>query len=246
MLQVAVARPQQAHAPHVQNIRGVGVGVLVLATIADNQAEIQARVPDTKALAHHLVGLCHLYRPRAPRTQGSARHGKTSHPISILHARIAKVRGDAINELAADLAKTQGRIVVEGLKAAGMLRQKGLARARSRRRGLSAAALAQVDAHLAHKCGWCGSELGEGDRWIPSSQLCHWCRHQRDDDGAFNLAGYQNSGWRAVGPVGPFVKRGAEGKTGPRPAAGVEAQNPCREGVRLRGLTNLHSVAAPG
>jgi putative transposase len=74
----------------------------------------------------------------------------------------------------------------------------------------------------------------EADRFFPSSKTCHACehvqdigwseywscearkaQHQRDDNAAINLAKAAN-----LGAVGAPVKRGAEHKTGPRPAAG--------------------------
>jgi putative transposase len=108
------------------------------------------------------------------------------------------------------LAKTHGRIVVEGLDAAGMLRQRGLSGARARRRGLSDAALGTPGRHLSYKAGWYGSALVVADRWFPSSKTCHACghvqdigwaqqwqcdacsaSHQRDDNAAINLARYE-------------------------------------------------------
>ena len=47
--------------------------------------------------------------------------------------------------------------------------------------------------------------------------------HQRDDNAAVNLARYEES-VSVVGPVGAAVKRGADRKTGPRPAGGCEAR----------------------
>jgi putative transposase len=46
--------------------------------------------------------------------------------------------------------------VVEGLDAAGMLRQKGLTGARARRRGLSDSALGETRRQLDYKTGWYG------------------------------------------------------------------------------------------
>jgi len=131
------------------------------------------------------------------------------------------------------------------MTAAGMLAQKGLPGARSRRRRLADAGLAQVRARLRYKQAWYGCRLVEADRFYPSSQICSACglqtaigwaeewdcpgcaaRHHRDDNAAVNLARYPDSGWQAVGPVGSRVKRRAGGKTGPGPARGVEAPNP--------------------
>jgi putative transposase len=140
--------------------------------------------------------------------------------------------------------------VVEGLDAAGMLRQKGLTGARVRRRGLSDSALAEPRRQLAYKTGWYGSNLVIADRWYPSSKTCHACghvqeigwaehwtcnpgnggcgvRHQRDDNAAINLARYEDTsppGDSAVGPVRAAVKRRADRKTEPGPAGGDEAR----------------------
>jgi putative transposase len=151
---------------------------------------------------------------------------------------VAAVRQHAIHNLTARLAKTHGVIVVEGLDAAGMLRQKGLPGARARRRGLSDATLGQPRRQLRYKCAWYGSTLVEADRFFPSSKTCqlcghvqdigwseHWsceaCKagHQRDDNAAINLARAAS-----LGAVGAPVKRGAEHKTGPRPAAGEDTR----------------------
>jgi len=50
-------------------------------------------------------------------------------------ARLAAIRRHEIHRLTTRLATTHGRIVVEGLDAAGMLRQHGSPGARARRRG---------------------------------------------------------------------------------------------------------------
>ncbi len=157
----------------------------------------------------------------------------------------ADIRADAISKLTTALAKTHGMVVVETLNSAGMLAQKGLPGARSRRRKLADAGLAQARARLRYKQAWYGCRLIEADRFYPSSQICSACdrqtaigwaaewdcpgcgaHHHRDDNAAVNLARYLGSGWQAVGPVGSRVKRRAGGKTGPGPARGVEAPNP--------------------
>ena len=167
------------------------------------------------------------------------------------------------------LAKTHGRVVVEGLDAAGMLRQKGLTGARARRRGLSDSALGGLRRLLSYKTGWYGSTLIEADRWFASSKTCHACghvqeigwaqhwtcdqcrlTHQRDDNAAINLARWEEPA-TVVGPVGAAVKRRADRKTEPRSAGGDEARkgerrHPTleqpRDGVRVAlPLTITHS-----
>ena len=228
-----------------ESVIGVDVGVRRLATVAAPDGTILDVAENPRALDRHLAELRRAYRDRSRRKEGSIRYGDANREIARLHRRIADVRTDAISKLTTRLAKTHGTVVVETLNAAGMLQQKGLPGARTRRRRLADAGLAQVRTRLAYKQAWYGFRLVEADRFYPSSQICSKCdlqtaigwaqewdcpgcgtHHHRDDNAAVNLARYPSSGWQAVGPVGSRVKRRAGGKTGPRPARGVEAPNP--------------------
>jgi putative transposase len=242
---VLIQRPVQPRAALPSPRVGVDVGVRVLATVADSHGEILQRVPNPRPLEAALKQLRHLSRERSRRTRGSARYTETQQKITRLHRRVAGIRGHHLHVLTTGLAKTHGEIVVEGLDAAAMLRQKGLAGARARRRGLSDSALGEARRQLAYKTGWYGSRLIVADRWFPSSKTCHACghvqdigwaehwtctgcgaRHQRDDNAAINLARYEppSAGDSAVGPVRAAVKRRADRKTGRRPAGGDEAR----------------------
>jgi putative transposase len=243
---VLIQRPVQPRAARPGSRVGVDVGVRVLATVASSRGEILRRVPNPRPLEAALKQLRHLCRERSRRTRGSVRYTQTSSKIARLHRRIAGIRGHHLHVLTTGLAKTHGEIVAEGLDAAGMLRQKGLAGARARRRGLSDSGLGEARRQLGYKTGWYGSRLIIADRWFPSSKTCHACGrvqeigwaeywtcagcgagHQRDDNAAINLARYEDAsspGGSAVGPVGAAVKRRADPKTGPRPAGGDEAR----------------------
>ena len=236
-VKVAASRPQQPGVAEPSSVVGVDVGMRRLATVATAQ-QVIAVVDNPKALERRLKELRRLDRQRSRRASGSSRYRETANKVTRLHAQVAAVRQHAIHNLTARLAKTHGVIVVEGLDAAGMLRQKGLPGARARRRGLSDAALGQPRRQLRYKCAWYGSTLVEADRFFPSSKTCqlcghvqdigwseHWsceaCKaeHQRDDNAAVNLARAAS-----LGAVGAPVKRGAEHKTGPRPAAGEDTR----------------------
>ena len=224
---------------------GVDVGVRVLATVADQDGEVIERVPNPRPLDAALTQLRRLSRKRSRRTRGSRRYAQTQRQIARLHRQVASIRGHHLHKLTTRLAKTHGEIAVEGLDAAGMLRQKGLTGARARRRGLSDSALGETRRQLAYKTAWYGSRLVIADRWYPSSKTCHayghvqeigwnehWicngCEtsHQRDDNAAINLARYEppTMGDSALGPVGAAVKRGADRKTRPRRAGGEETR----------------------
>jgi putative transposase len=232
-VRVLVQRPQQSGVAVPGSRVGVDVGVRRLATVADADGVVIARVENPRPLDAALSELRHVSRARSRCTKGSRRYRERTTEISRLHRRVNDIRTHHLHVLTTRLAKTHSRIVVEGLDAAGMLRQKGLPGARARRRGLADAALGTPRRHLSYKTGWYGSNLVVADRWFPSSKTCHACehvqdigwdehwqceacsaRHQRDDNAAINLARYEDT-ISAVGPVGAAVKRGADRKTGP-------------------------------
>ena len=241
-VRVLVQRPQQPGVAHPDSRVGVDVGVRRLATVADADGNVVERVPNPRPLEAALRKLRHVSRARSRCTKGSRQYRERTTEMSRLHRRVNDVRTHHLPCLTTRLAQTHSRIVVEGLDAAGMLRQKGLPGARARRRGLSDAALGTPRRHLSYKTGWYGSRLVVADRWFPSSKTCHQCEHvqdigwaehwqcdacsfthQRDDCAAINLARYEEVS-SVVGPVGAAVKRGADRKTGPRPAGGREAR----------------------
>jgi putative transposase len=241
-VRVLVQRPQQPKVAHPGSRVGVDVGVRRLATVADADGTLLERVRNPRPLDAALKELRHASRARSRCVKGSRRYRERTTEMSRLHRRVNDVRTRHLHVLTTRLAKTHGRIVVEGLDAAGMLRQKGLPGARARRRGLSDAALGTPRRHLAYKTRWYRSQLMVADRWFPSSKTCHLCRHvqdigwdekwqcdgcsvihQRDDNAAVNLARYEAT-VSVVGPVGAAVKRGADRKTGPRPAGGRQAR----------------------
>ncbi|MDT5185773.1 MAG: putative transposase [Mycobacterium sp.] len=241
-VRVLLQRPQQPNVALPGSRVGVDVGVRRLATVANDGGAVLEQVPNPRPLDAALKELRHASRARSRCTKGSRRYRERTTELSRLHRRVNDVRTHHLHVLTTRLAKTHGRIVVEGLDVAGMLRQQGLSGARARRRGLSDAALGTPRRHLSYKTSWYGSQLVVADRWFPSSKTCHDCghvqdigwserwqceacsqSHQRDDNAAVNLARYEETS-SVVGLVGAAVKRGADRKTGPRPAGGREAR----------------------
>ena len=261
-VRVLVQRPQQSGVAQPGSRVGVDVGVRRLATVADADGVVLDQVPNPRPLDAALRELRNVSRARSRCVKGSRRYRERTIELSRLHRRVNDVRTHHLHVLTTRLAKTHGRIVVEGLDAAGMLRlrQKGLPGARARRRGLSDAALGTPRRHLSYKSAWYGSQVVVADRWFPSSKKCHACGHvqdigwdekwqcgacsasvhQRDDNAAINLARYEEP-VSVVGPVGAAVKCGADRKTRPSRAGGREARKgrsrnaaeQPREGVRV-------------
>ncbi|HEU0190959.1 MAG TPA: IS607 family element RNA-guided endonuclease TnpB [Mycobacterium sp.] len=245
-VRVLVQRPQRPGVAQPGSRVGVDVGVRRLATVVTDTGEVLEQVPNPRPLDAALRELRHVSRARSRCVKGSRQYRARTIEISRLHRRVNDVRTHHLHVLTTRLAKTHGRIVVEGLDAAGMLRQKGLSGARARRRGLADAALGTPRRHLSYKTVWYGPQLVVADRWFPSSKTCHVCKdvqdigwtehwqcqscsatHQRDDNAAINLARYEDTDTTSdsvVGPVGAAVKRGADRKTRPGRAGGREAR----------------------
>jgi len=219
-VKVAVLRPQQPGTVSPASVVGVDLGVRRMATIATSEGVI-ATVDNPRVLERRLSELRYLNRQRGRRTPGSVRYRETVAKISQLHAEVASARRNAIHALTTRIAKTHGTIVIEDLNIEGMVHQKGVAGARSRRRQLSGAAMGEGRRQIRYKCTWYGATLIEADRFFPSSKMCHCCGHvqdigwseqwtcevctvvhQRDDNAAINLARLAS-----LGSVGAPVKR---------------------------------------
>jgi len=125
-VRVLVQRPQQPNLALPESRVGVDVGVRRLATVASAEGTVLEHVPNPRPLDAALTELRHASRARSRCTKGSRRYRERTTEMSRLHRRVNDVRTHHLHVLTTRLAQTHGRIVVEGLDAAGMLRQKGL------------------------------------------------------------------------------------------------------------------------
>ncbi len=87
--------------------------------------------------------------------------GDTRGRLARAHARVGRIRADAMHKLTTHLTRTHGTIVVEKLSVAGMMRNRRLARA------LADASMAELRRQLIYKCGWYGSRVVEADTFLP-------------------------------------------------------------------------------
>ena len=155
---------------------GVDVGVGMMAVCSDGTV-----VENPKPLVSGTKRLRRLDKAIA-RSQNI--HGKSAHSNRRerlyarrrnLHARVVNVRNDHHHKATTAIAKSSGRVVVETLNVAGMMRNRRLARA------IVDAGMAEFLAKLEYKCGWYGSEYVKADRWFASSKLCSHCGWKNND-----------------------------------------------------------------
>ena len=155
---------------------GVDVGVETLAVCSNG-----LKVGNPRALK---AGLRRLRRVDKAIARSKNVHGKTNHSNRRerlyskrrnLHARTVNLRNDCHHKATAEIAKSAGRVVVETLHVAGMMRNRRLSRA------IADAGMPGFLAKLEYKCLWYGAELVKADRWFPSSKLCAHCGWRNED-----------------------------------------------------------------
>ena len=155
---------------------GVDVGVGITAVCSDGRM-----VENPKALA---PALRRLRRQDKAIARSRKVHGKSNHSNRRerlyarrrkVHARVVNVRNDHHHKATTAIAKLAGRVVVEDLNVAGMMRNRRLARA------IADAGMSGFLDKLEYKCLWYGAEYLKADRWYPSSKLCSHCGWRNDD-----------------------------------------------------------------
>ena len=155
---------------------GVDVGVGTMATCSDGTT-----VENPRALANGLKQLRRLDKAlaRSRNVHGRSNHSNRRERLYAnrrrRHARVGNVRNDNHHKATTAIAKSAGRVVVETLNVAGMVRNRRLARA------IADAGMSGFLAQLDYKCGWYGAEYVKADRWYASSKLCAHCGWKNDD-----------------------------------------------------------------
>ena len=149
---------------------GVDVGVGTIAVCSEGTL-----VENPKALATSIKRLRSLDKAiaRSRKVNGKAvpsnRRERLYARRRKLHARIVNVRNDHHHKATTAIAKSAGRVVVETLNVAGMVKNRRLARA------IADAGMSGFLLKLEYKCRWYGAELVKADRWFASSKLCAHC-----------------------------------------------------------------------
>ena len=148
---------------------GVDLGVKTLAVAADehgNQLRVWEGVKALQA-AQARLKLANQSYARTKRDSNGRR--KAARRLGKMHGRVAAVRRALLHSISSELAKTSAVVVIEDLNAAGMLRNRKLAR------HISDAGFGELRRQLEYKAAWYGTEVVIADRWFPSSKTCSGC-----------------------------------------------------------------------
>jgi putative transposase len=148
---------------------GVDRGLAAFAVAATSDGTEVGRWQAPKPLDRRLGRLRRRSRALSRTKPGSRNRAKAARHLSQEHARIANLRRSFLHEISSHLAKTHGRLVVEDLAVANLVRNKHLARA------IGDAAWAEFGRQLRYKSTWLGAELVTCDRWFASTKTCSSC-----------------------------------------------------------------------
>src|SRR5262249_31278216 len=122
-----------------------------------------------KALHAHLERLQRLSRWHSRKKKGSNNRRKSAMRLARLHARIANVRRDWVQQTTTRLGREFAGVGVEGLNVRGMMGNEKLARA------IADIWFHEVRRQLDYKALLYGAELVTASRWFPSSKICSEC-----------------------------------------------------------------------
>ena len=143
---------------------GVDLGIKTLATLSDGTV-----IENPRCLAASERRLKKAQKALSRKTRGSKRRAKARAKVARLHARVANQRLDAMHKLTTWLASTYSEICIEDLNAAGMVKNRHLAKA------VSDASFGEFRRQLDYKTARNGAALHVVDRWYPSSKTCSKC-----------------------------------------------------------------------
>jgi putative transposase len=148
---------------------GIDVGIKSFATLSNQQV-----FDAPKPLKRAKTKLAKLQRQASKQVKCSQNQRKTYDMISLLHARIARIRLDFLHKLTTYLAKTFKLIKIENLNVQGMMANHKLAGA------ISDLGFYEFKRQLDYKCQMYGASLVLVDQWFPSTKTCSNCGHKKD------------------------------------------------------------------
>jgi putative transposase len=179
---------------------GIDLGLKTFAVIADDTGTVK-EIQAPRALQAAQRKLRRANKALVRCQPESHNQAKAAREVAAVHLRVTHRRDDFLHQLTTRLARTKRAIAVETLNVAGMMRNRGLARA------MADAGWGEFLRQLQYKADWYGSTVWPANRWYPSTRTCSACgavnprltlsdrtwacpcgtRHDRDRNAARNL-----------------------------------------------------------
>jgi putative transposase len=156
-------------APGPSGSVGIDLGVSCFAVLSNGE-----RIESPRPLERSLRKLRRLSKAHTRKEKGSCNRKRSARRLSRLHAKIANQRSDWLHKVTTRLAKSHGRIVVEDLAVANLIRNRRLARQ------IADQGWGEFRRQLGYKTAWYGSELVAADRYWPSTKRCSACGNLKE------------------------------------------------------------------
>ena len=144
-----------------------GLSTFAVAATSDGTEVVHFTAP--KPLSKRIGRLRRRSRAVSRTKPQSRNRAKAVRSLSREHTRIANIRRNFLHEASSHLAKTHGRLAIEDLAIANLVRNRHVARA------IGDAAWAEFGRQLRYKTEWLGGELVTCDRWFASTTTCSRC-----------------------------------------------------------------------
>jgi putative transposase len=196
---------------------GVDLGVKTLAVVADESGRVLHTWQGVKALQHAQARLKLANQSYSRTKRDSVGRKKAARRLSTMHGRVAAVRRGLLHQITSELARGHTSVTIEDLTAAGMLKNRKLAR------HVADASFGEFRRQLEYKAAWYGTAIVVADRWFPSSKTCSGCGSVKPDltlsDRVYACTGCGLVIDRDVNAAVNLARYGAPPKTSPLPTA---------------------------
>lgn len=145
---------------------GVDLGLKDFAVLSTGE-----HIANPKYLSKRERSLARYQRRMARCRRGSANRTKAKQRVARAYAKVRAARRDFLHQTSTDLVRQYGRIGIEDLAVANMVRNRSLAKS------ISDAGWGEFRSMLQYKAQRLGRQVVVVDRWYPSSKTCSACGH---------------------------------------------------------------------
>ena len=152
--------------PSTGEIIGIDLGINSL--IVDSNGN---KIKNEKFLKKRLKKLKYLQRQLSRKKKGSKSRNKAKIKLAVQHQKVKNQRNNYLHRVSSQLINDSQVIVLEGLAAKNMLKNRKLAQA------ISDVSWGSLVSMLKYKAAWHNRQVIEIDRWYPSSKTCSSCSH---------------------------------------------------------------------
>jgi len=149
---------------------GVDLGISALATLSNG-----VKIEGPKPYKHLERRLARLNRRMHKKKLGSNNRRKAKEKVARLHDKIACIRNDALHKLTHYLTDNFGKIAIENLNVAGMVKNRRMAKS------IMDMGWGEFKRQLDYKAVLKFCEIGKVDRFFPSSKMCSGCGNIKKD-----------------------------------------------------------------